>query len=168
LFGVRFDLPELVDDIAYPQLERAHKGMSVALQRCGFSALRGDIYFDSGEALLLFEMNVWQLPAVERRLGPPVSAKRHAAKFKKKYVNEPSVLTGPYIDSGRYVVELRRKYLTLPEFLCAEFRNFRSSKAVVQAMEKEFQILKDEEILQTDGIRRFLASYLSRTLNNCD
>lgn len=168
LFGVRFDLPDLVDDIAYPQLERAHKGMSVALQRYGFSALRGDIYFDGGEALLLFEMNVWQLPAVERRIGPPVGTKRHAAKFKKKYLNEPSVLTGPYIDDGRYVVELRRKYLTVPEFLSAEFRNFRSSKAVVQAMEKGFQILKDEETLQTDGIRRFLASYLNRTLNNCD
>jgi tRNA nucleotidyltransferase (CCA-adding enzyme) len=168
LFGVRFDLPNLVDDVAYPQLERAHKGMSVALQRCGFSALRGDIYFDRGEALLLFEMNVWQLPAVERRIGPPVGTKRHAAKFKKKYVNEPSVLTGPYIDNGRYVVELRRKYLTLPEFLSAEFRNFRSSKAVEQAMEKGFQILKDEEILQNDGIRRFLAAYLNKTLNNCD
>jgi tRNA nucleotidyltransferase (CCA-adding enzyme) len=168
LFGVKFDLPNLVDDIAYPQLERAHKGMLVALHRCGFSALRGDIYFDRGEALLLFEMNVWQLPAVERRIGPPVGSKRHAAKFKKKYVKDPSVLAGPYIDNGRYVVELRRKYLTLPEFLSAEFRNFRSSKAIVQAMENGFQILKGEEILKTEGVRHFLATYLNRTLNNCD
>jgi len=49
VFGVKFDLPEdLVDDIAYPQLERAHKGMLIALQRNGFSALRGDIYYDHG------------------------------------------------------------------------------------------------------------------------
>ena len=168
VFGVKFDLPDLVDDIAYPQLERAHKGMLIALVRHGFSALRGDIYYERGEAVSLFEMLVSQLPAVERHEGPPVDSKRHANKFKKKYANNPLVLSGPYIDEGRYVVELRRKYLTLPEYVAAEFKNVRSSKAILRAMEQEFQILKDEELLDSDGMRLFLARYFDRTLNNCD
>jgi tRNA nucleotidyltransferase (CCA-adding enzyme) len=168
LFGVKFDLPDLVDDIAYPQLERAHKGMLFALVRHGFSALRGDIYYERGEAVLLFEMLVSQLPAVERHEGPPVDSKRHANKFKKKYVNNPVVLSGPYIDGGRYVVELRRKYLTLPEYVTAEFKNMRSSKAILRAMEQGFRILKDEELLNSDRMRLFLARYFDRTLNNCD
>ena len=168
VFGVKFDLPDLVDDIAYPQLERAHKGMLIALQRHGFSTLRGDIYYDQGGAVLLFEMLVSQLPAVKRHVGPPVDSKRHANKFKKKYVNNPLVLSGPYIDEGRYVVELRRKYLTLPEYVEAEFKNVRSSKAILSAMEKEFQILKDEELLYNDSMRLFLARYFDKTLSNCD
>ena len=168
VFGVKFDLPDLVDDIAYPQLERAHKGMLIALQRHGFSALRGDIYYDQGEAVLLFEMLVSQLPAVKRHEGPPVDSKRHANQFKKKYVNNPVVLSGPYIGDGRYVVELRRKYLTLPEYVEAEFKNVRSSKAILSAMEKEFQILKNEELLYCDSMRLFLARYFDKTLSNCD
>src|SRR5271157_5847805 len=156
LFGVKFDLPDLVDDIAYPQLERAHKGMLFALVRHGFSALRGDIYYERGEAVLLFEMRVSHLPAVERHDGPPVDSKRHANKFKKKYVNNPDVLSGPYIDGGRYVVELPRKYLTFPEYVAAEFKNVRSSKAILRAMEQGFQILKDEELLDSDRMRLFL------------
>jgi hypothetical protein len=35
-------------------------------------------------------------------------------------------------------------------------------------MEKGFQILKDEELLESDPIRLFLARYFNRTLNNCD
>ncbi|MGA7076105.1 MAG: CCA tRNA nucleotidyltransferase [Halobacteriota archaeon] len=168
LFGVKFNLPNLVDDIAYPQLERAHKGMLIALLRHGFSALRGDIYYDQGEALMLFETLVWQLPSAERHVGPPVDTKRHASTFKKKYVKNASVLAGPFIEDGRYVVELHRRYLTLPEYITTEFRDIRTSKAIVQAMEKGFQILKDEELLESDQIRLFLARYFNRTLNNCD
>jgi tRNA nucleotidyltransferase (CCA-adding enzyme) len=168
LFGVRFTLPNLVDDIAYPQLERAFKGMSAALLQQGFSALRGDIFYVQGEALLLFEMLVWQLPSVERRLGPPIDKKRHSVKFKKRYANDALVLTKPFIQDGRFVVELHRKYLTFPEYLTKEFRNIRTSKAIVQAMEKGFQILKDEELLESDGMGLFLAHYFDRMLNNCD
>jgi tRNA nucleotidyltransferase (CCA-adding enzyme) len=168
LFGVRFTLPNLVDDIAYPQLERAFKGMSVALLQQGFSALRGDIFYVQGEALLLFEMLVWQLPSVERRLGPPIDKKRHSIKFKERYANDALVLTKPFIQDGRYVVELHRKYLTFPEYLTKEFKNIRTSKAIVQAMEKGFQILKDEELLESDGMGLFLAHYFDKMLNNCD
>ncbi|MGZ7131722.1 MAG: CCA tRNA nucleotidyltransferase, partial [Halobacteriota archaeon] len=168
LFGVRFTLPDLVDDIAYPQLERAFKGMSAALLQQGFSTLRGDIFYSRGAALLLFEMLVWQLPSVERHLGPPIDKKRHSIKFKEKYVNDALVLAGPFIEDGRYVVELHRKYLSCPEYLTEEFRNIRTSKAIAQAMEKEFQILKDDELLESDEIRLFLARYFDRMLNNCD
>jgi tRNA nucleotidyltransferase (CCA-adding enzyme) len=168
LFGIKFTLPDLVDDIAYPQLERAHKGMSIALLQQGFSVLRGDIYYNRGEALLLFETLVWQLPSVEKHVGPPVEKKRHSNKFKNKYVKAAFVLAGPYIEGGRYVVELPRKYLTLPDYITKEYRNIRTSNAIVQAMDEGFQILKDEELLESDGMQLFLARYFDRMLNNCD
>jgi len=168
LFGVKFALPDLVDDIAYPQLERAFKGMSMALLQHGFSALRGDIFYSQGEALLLFEMLVWELPSAERHLGPPIDKKHHSIKFKKRYANDPLLLTGPFIEDGRYVVELRRKYLTPPAYVTKEFRNIRTSKAILHSMEKGFQILKDDELLESDEMRLFLARYFDRMLHNCD
>jgi hypothetical protein len=35
-------------------------------------------------------------------------------------------------------------------------------------MEQGFRILKDEELLDSDRMRLFLARYFDRTLNNCD
>jgi hypothetical protein len=78
------------------------------------------------------------------------------------------VLSGPYINGGRYVVELPRTYLTFPEYVAAEFKNVRSSKAILRAMEQGFQILKDEELLDSDRMRLFLARYFDRRLHNCD
>jgi len=168
LFGIKFALPNLVDDIAYPQLERAFKGILAALQQNGFSALRGDIFYSQGEALLLFEMLVWQLPSIERHLGPPIDKKHHSVKFKKRYEDDASLLTGLFIEDGRYIVELRRKYLTFPEYVTKDFKNIRTSKAILHTMEKGFQILKDEELLESDEMRLFLARYFDRMLNNCD
>jgi hypothetical protein len=35
-------------------------------------------------------------------------------------------------------------------------------------MEKGFQILKDDELLESDEMRLFLARYFDRMLHNCD
>jgi len=168
MFGVSFTLPNFVEDIAYPQLERAHKGMRNTLERQGFSILRGDTWYDRGDALLLFEMLTWQLSEIEKRTGPSVDSKRHSKNFKQTHTGNASLITGPYIEEGRYIVEVQRKYKSVPQLIGAEFKKMRSSKAIRQAMEREFQVLKDEELIKNEKLGLFLARYFSRTLNNCD
>ncbi len=168
LFGVKFSLPNLVDDVAYPQLERASRGIQSTLRRHDFRELRGDIYYDRGDALLLFEMLAWELPAAKRHTGPSVDSKRHAKKFKDTYESSPTVLTGPFIEGGRYVVEIQRKFTSFPQLIKSEHQTMRSSEAIRQAMRWGFEILKDEELLYDETVGVFLARFFNRTLNNCD
>ncbi len=168
LFGIKLTLPPLVDDIAYPQLERAFKGMQHSLRRHGFLELRGDIYYDRGDALLLFEMLVWELPVAKRHTGPPIDSKRHAKKFKDTYENNPAVLSGPFIEEGRYVVEIQRKLTRFSQLIAYEHQTMRSSETIRQAMNRGFTILKDEQLLHDRALGVFLSHFFNRTLNNCD
>ncbi len=168
LFGVEFSLPNLVDDVAYPQLERASRGIQGSLRRHDFRELRSDIYYDRGDALLLFEMLVWELPAVKRHIGPLVGFKRHVRAFKDTYENNPIVLTGPFIEEGRYVVEVQRKLTSFPQLIKSGYQSVRSSTAIRQAMRRGFRILRDEELLHDKARGVFLAHFFYNTLNNCD
>ncbi|MDD1720940.1 MAG: CCA tRNA nucleotidyltransferase, partial [Euryarchaeota archaeon] len=168
LFGVKFTLPDLVDDVAYPQLERASRGVQSTLRRHDFRELRGDIYYDRGNALLLFEMLVWELPAVKRHMGPSADSKRHAKNFKDTYESNPTVLTGPFIEEGRYVIEIQRKFTSFPQLVKSEYQTMRSSEAIRQAMGRGFNVLRDEELLYDPTLGFFLARFFNRTLNNCD
>lgn len=168
LFGVKFSLPNLVDDVAYPQLERASRGIQSTLRRHDFRELRRDIYYDRGAALLLFEMLVWELPAAKTHMGPSADSKRHAKKFKETYEGNPSVLTGPFIEGGRYVVETQRKFTSFPQLIESSYQTMRSSRAIRQAMGQGFELLEGEELLYDKTLGVFLARFFNRALNNCD
>ena len=68
--AVRFDAPEVVEDQLYPQLAKSLDGLAGELDRRGFDVLRSAAW--AGEwAVLLFELEVADRPAVERHGGRP-------------------------------------------------------------------------------------------------
>jgi tRNA nucleotidyltransferase (CCA-adding enzyme) len=169
IYAFSFKMPELVEDIAYPQLEKSIKSICKALFRAEFQPLRTDIYYQKGNSVLLLECLVYRLPPLYRHIGPPVDCKEHAQKFKDKYMNDPSVFSGPYIQDGRYIVEIPRKYLTVEAFMQRELKNLKLSKAVYSAMKSGCKILCDEDLLKIDdqNYRMFLANYFRRTQPTC-
>jgi len=105
--AVRFDPPDLVDDQLYPQLRRSLAGLIRGLETEGFDVLRGETWA-ADTAVLFLELEVAELPAVERHEGPPVHVEAHASRFLETYADEP--VYGPFIDEDRYVVERERAY----------------------------------------------------------
>ncbi|MFO7926964.1 MAG: CCA tRNA nucleotidyltransferase [Halobacteriota archaeon] len=104
--AVRFSTPDIVDDQLYPQLEKSLAGIEGALERTGFAPIRSSCFAD-GEAVLLVECAVGELPAIARHDGPPVGVREHAEGFYQAY--RDGAATGPFIDEdGRYVVERAR------------------------------------------------------------
>ena len=169
IFAFSFKMPELVEDIAYPQLEKSVKSMCKALSRAGFQPLRSDIYYNTGLVVLLLEMIVWRLPPLHKHVGPPVEYREHAQKFKNKYLNDPSVFSGPFIQDSRYIVEIPRKYLSAEVFIERELKNLKLSEAVFRSMKTGCKVFYDEDILKIDDreYRVFLANYFSRAQTRC-
>jgi len=118
--AVRFDAPDVVDDQLWPQLEKSRDGVAGELDRRGFDVFRsaafaetgtshaGDGGAATGDAVLLFELEVAERPRVERHEGPPVHVREHARDFYGTYAEADAY--GPFIDGGRYVVERRREH----------------------------------------------------------
>jgi tRNA nucleotidyltransferase (CCA-adding enzyme) len=169
IYAFSFKMPELVEDVAYPQLEKSIKSICKALSRVEFQPIRTDIYYRKGNAVLLLEFLAWRLPPLYRHVGPPVDRKEHAQKFKDKYMNDPTVFSGPYIQDSRYIVEIPRKYLTVETFIQSQLRNLKLSEAVFTSMKSGCKILCNEDLLKIEDqdYREFLANYFRQAKWTC-
>jgi tRNA nucleotidyltransferase (CCA-adding enzyme) len=80
---VEFMAPDVVEDVLFPQLKKADASITALLSRHGFSVMRSDfeVSVDKKIAWLLFELDVFRLPSVEKRVGPPAHAVAHLSRF---------------------------------------------------------------------------------------
>jgi tRNA nucleotidyltransferase (CCA-adding enzyme) len=155
---VEFQAPPVVEDVLFPQLHKAEESVRALLERNGFRLLRSDVGSYRDRAMLLFEMEVWQLSRASRRLGPPVWEAEHLSKFLAAH---PRSLSGPYIAEGRAVVELPRKYTRARDLLAEELGSLSLGKHLSWAVRSGHNIYVGPELLRIDdeGFRVFLARY---------
>ncbi|MFB6353770.1 MAG: tRNA CCA-pyrophosphorylase, partial [Halobacteriales archaeon] len=157
--ALAFAAPDLVEDELYPQLRKSLAGLGDALARRGFPVLRRATFADD-RAVLLFELSVAELPAVERHQGPPVHVRAHAERFYDGYADDPTVY-GPFVDGERYVVEREREYASAVAFLEGDaVFDARLGPAVERALAAGYELLVGEEIAAlAEAFGRELAGY---------
>jgi len=143
--AVRFDVPDLVDDQLYPQLEKSVGGLTAELDRRAFDVLRADAFADES-AVLLAELEVAARPRVERHEGPPVHVREHAENFFDAYADDDSV-AGPFIDDDRYVVERQREFETAADFLTSD-----ALFDVALGAHVETALRRDYDVLVGEGV----------------
>jgi len=140
-----FEAPDLLDDELYPQLRKSLAGVGDALDRLGFETLRRAT-FANDRAVLLFELAVPTLPAVERHEGPPVAVREHAEAFYARYADDPTVY-GPFVDGGRYVVEREREWPTAVSYLESDaLFEARLGPAVDAALGRGYELVTGESL----------------------
>jgi tRNA nucleotidyltransferase (CCA-adding enzyme) len=109
-------------------------------------------------AVMLFEMEVWELSKVCRRTGPPVWEEEHISRFLAAHTRP---IFGPYIKEGRVVVEETRKYTLACDLLAAEIGNLSLGKHLSKAIREAHDIYVGSELvgIRDDDLRIFLAHY---------
>lgn len=152
---VLFEAPDVVDDILFPQLRKAEASVINLIERNGFKVYRSDVSVEGNKAFLIFELLVWTLPQVKKHLGPPVTSKYHSEEFKSKYASRPSFR----IENGRYVVEVERKYTDVVGLLKNELKSCSLGKQVSEAINKGYDVLRNEEIKFFKGVGYFFRDY---------
>ncbi|MFB6125188.1 MAG: CCA tRNA nucleotidyltransferase [Halanaeroarchaeum sp.] len=141
--AIRFDPPDVVEDQLYPQLHRSLDGLVRGLEGHGFAVLRS-LTLAEESALLLVELAVAALPAVERHEGPPVFADRHARDFYEKYADADAY--GPFIDGDRYVVERERSITDAATFVDERLFEVALGAQVETALADGYDLLVGEDI----------------------
>ncbi len=152
---VSFAAPDVVEDILFPQLRKAETSVRTMIARHGFQVYRSEVFADGDNAYLLFELLVWALPRLKRHIGPPVTAKAHAERFKQKYQGRKQI----FIEDGRYVVEVARPYTDVVSLLKNELLTCSLGKQVAESIAKGYEVLRNEEIEFTPGIGAFFSEY---------
>lgn len=153
LLAISFKAPDIVEDTLYPQLRKAEASVVHLLERHEFKAYRSDVWSNDRSAILL-EMLVWELPAIERHLGPPVTEREHSEKFKEKYPRA-------YITGCRYAADLPRKYGNAVDLIRGQLISCGLGKQVAVSIGEGFEVLAGEYTLE---LGPEFASFLSNFL----
>ena len=156
--AVVFDAPVLVEDQLYPQLYRSRDGFVRGLEEYGFWVLRAATWADD-RAVLFAELEVAELPAVERHEGPPVHVSGHAEGFYEKYADTDAY--GPFVDGDRYVVERERDVTTAREFAETRLHEVALGAHVESIIERgDYEVLVGDAIVAlADEFGEELAAY---------
>jgi tRNA nucleotidyltransferase (CCA-adding enzyme) len=155
---IEFAAPDVVEDVLYPQLRKAEGSIKALIERSGFLLLRSDVSTYRDRAVMLFEMQVWQLSKACPRIGPPAWEAEHIARFLAAH---PKPLSGPYIANGKVVVEEARQYTSARDLLAMESANLSLGKHLCASIRDGHHIYAGREILEIkdEGFRIFLDHY---------
>lgn len=155
---LEFAAPDVVEDVLYPQLRKAESSIKALLERSGYSLLRSDVSAYRDRAVLLFEMQVWQLSIARARIGPPAWEAEHIARFLAAH-SRP--LFGPYVANGKVVVEEARRYTSARDLLEEESAKLSLGKHLSASIRDGHNIYAGYELLgiKDEGFRTFLAHY---------
>jgi tRNA nucleotidyltransferase (CCA-adding enzyme) len=171
LMLVEFPAPDVVEDVLFPQLRKAEESVRTLMMRNGFSVMRSEVAWHDGSkvndlppranglARMLFELDVWQLPRIQKHFGPPLWEREHLSRFLESH---PEPISGPYIEDGRAVVEISRKYTTARELLMEEMGRISLGKHLAAQVRNGYNIYVGEEILSLEDkpLRAFLSEFL--------
>jgi tRNA nucleotidyltransferase (CCA-adding enzyme) len=163
---VEFHSPPVVEDVLFPQLRKAEGSVKAVLQRSGFSVMRSDVGSFGEKVVMLFELDVWELPRVSRRIGPPTWEAQHLDRFLAAHWKP---LSGPYIENGRVVLDVARKYTHAKDLLEKEIAGLSLGKHLSSEVRRCYKIYIDEEMVQIkdEGFRIFLARYMKNKVKIC-
>jgi len=134
-------LPDLIDDIMYPQIKKAERNVCQLLESKDFRVI--DSWSGTYEDLivLLFELEHFELPFASLHGGPPVWITGNSDDFVSKWKDNESALSETFVRDGRWHVFTRRKHPRAGDLIDASLSSL--------DIGKDLNILKDS--LKTFG-----------------
>jgi len=147
---LKFIHPKININSLYSQLRKTIRSVGNSIKKKGFRIMKSDFWTDEKNlSILLFEMEVWKLPMIERRRGPPVDKdKIDQNRFLKKYKNRT------YLDDGRWVADVKREITDVDELLKIIIEERRGFGKNLRD-ETKIEIKEDDEILDIED-KKFL------------
>lgn len=171
LILVKFKPPKVVPDILWPQLRKATKRIEGILREYEFSVLRSDCWTNEKDlAVVLLEMEVSNLPLINKRVGPLIFDLNDSENFMRKYKKES--LVGPFVEGNFWCVEIKRKWKNAAEKLkdsLKESDSILKAKGIPNHIAKQisrgFKILGNEQIekiMNNEDFSVFLREYFEK------
>ncbi len=154
-----FDIPDVVEDIFYPQFYKMEQSIKAMIEKNDFVILKTGTHASekTGKAYILIELAASTLPNIKRHQGPPVWVRSHAEKFLSKYESKEKNYHIT-INNGFYMVEIKRKYKTIADLLNNELSGCSLGKHISQQIEKGYDIYMNDNVYRNDDeqLKQFL------------
>lgn len=153
---IEFGKPDIVEDNLYTQLDRACRKIHQHLSRRKFMPLRSSYFVKEGTCYLIFETEVSELSAIQKKMGPPFESYKNVKKFKSKNQEYE-----PFIEEGRYYAYMGRDNFTLEDAISEYVERQRESlgKNISETI-GNFSLYSGKDVLEINGdFRVFLTGF---------
>ncbi len=111
-----FKPPKVVSDILWPQLRRFVERMNQMMKENDFKPMNCAGWSDEKNlAVAIFEMEVYSLPNIKKKVGPSVFAHTNAQNFIEHYAINS--VRNPYVEGVNWVAETRRKHVNAAYYM---------------------------------------------------
>jgi tRNA nucleotidyltransferase (CCA-adding enzyme) len=161
LVGLRFGLFHENADVVHGQLRKAVRAISRLCNREGFAVLHADHRVLADGCLILLELEVAHLPALQVHHGPRVG-EGNDAEFLSKWARDERTLAGPYVEDGQWRVDILRPHASVGDLLRAELPAMNLGKQLSKELEGGVKLLGADELLARPYAEA-LTSFLKRT-----
>lgn len=104
---LRFQKPDVIEDILAPQLELTRKSITNFSISKGFHCINSFTLLNSEKMDVLIELEEGKLNPFEKRMGPPAE-NSNSVSFINKYSRSGLRRRGPYVESGRIYFDIYR------------------------------------------------------------
>lgn len=101
-----FDVPDIIDDVLYPQMRKLCRRLETLLKSEDFMPLHIFFCIDD-KVYVIIELETWHMPNIKQMKGPVVFAKKNVYDFIKKYQGNFIFFKNHilYADKYRYFID---------------------------------------------------------------
>lgn len=162
--GVRFPKPEIIPENLYPQIRKAVRAIRELCEQYGFTIIDSTFTVENKNVYIILQPKTRSISKTMLHAGPPVSLKKNANDFLKKWRDNPRTTTKPYKKDDRWYVEREREFTDIRGLLEDQVRRLSLGKNIDVDILKDLTIVERNDILRED-LRLFWTSYLDRRMS---
>jgi len=161
--GVKFPKPDIIPENLYPQIRKAVRAIRDLCEQYGFTIVNAIFSVEKKNVYIIFEPKTRMISKTVLHTGPPVTLKKNADEFLKKWLNHPRTITKPYEEEKRWYVEIEREYTDIRGLLEYQVRQLSLGKNIDINILKDLTIVDTNDLLRED-LRMFWTSYLDQRM----
>lgn len=161
--GVRFPKPDIIPENLYPQIRKAVRAIRELCEQQGFTIVNVTFTVEKENVYIILQPKTRTISKTVLHAGPPVTLKKNADEFLKKWFNNPRTMKKPYEKDKRWYVEIEREFTDIRQLLEDHVRRLSLGKNIDVDILKDLTVVDTNDLL-IENLRLFWTSYLDRRM----
>lgn len=161
--GVKFPKPDIIPENLYPQIRKAVRTIREFCEQYGFIIVNATFSIEKKNVYIILEPKTRMISKTIQHTGPPVTLKKNADEFLKKWLDNPKTIKKPYEKEKRWYVEIEREFTEIRQLLEDQVRRLSLGKNIDVDILKDLIVVETSDLLAED-LRLFWTSCLDQRM----
>jgi len=148
--GVKFPKPAIIPENLYPQIRKSLRSIRELCEQYDFPIITATFTVEENEVYIIVEPQNMTISKTVVHTGPPVSLKRNADDFLKKWIDNPKTVVKPYEKDKRWYVEIEREFTDIHDLLENQIKQISLGKNIDVDILKHLSVVDSKDLLRDD------------------